>query len=277
MSGPVLSAVCGLLLLGGCVIHTDTSIPDGTYRNAANDTALIVDGELVEFHIPPTDSGTNPHRLGRAYPYQLSKDGSLHFMGSSNDSYYLRLILDCRWRWDGSSFQCRRDDGTTTVFARSTDKVPLPAASKQQAVWLAAAQHVLANESRSVNERGVLLIRSRTSFPGSKAALAQLRKQAAQGFCGLPATDAKLVLDALRWDRASSVRDVLENRPGFSLVDARPEKGDYLGLSSVAFDRQAITGYLNIDISGLAGSIVKMEWTDGAWVWSAECATWTNY
>lgn len=279
MRGHFCWVLCACVL-SGCALQPDSSIPDGTYRNSEDGTALIVDGGLVAFHVPPADRWNNPHRLGRSYPYELGKDGGLRFWGSSNDGYYLRVVLDCRWRWDGSAFLCERDDDRTSFFARSTGKVALPPASKEQAVWLAAAKYVRANAGEFDDHPEVpLQILARTSYPSSRIALAQLKKLAMQGFCELSARDARQVLEALRGAnyRQRSVRDVFEHRSEFRLVESRPEKGDHLGISAVVFDREATTAYLDLDIGGPSGSIVRMTRIGEEWGAFTECAAWTAY
>src|SRR5262245_8432945 len=96
--------------LAGCVASKG-GLPEGTYRGGdGRPGALIVDGSRVAFHTG-RDADVESRWDGRSYPFDLEANGSLHFWGSSNDVHYLRIILDCRWRWVGDGFECRRDDG----------------------------------------------------------------------------------------------------------------------------------------------------------------------
>jgi hypothetical protein len=255
--------------------HSRRYVPEVTGKDAA----LIVDDDEIAFHLPPDDRWRLASKAGRSFSYQVYEDGNLRLFGSSNDSYFLFLVMDCRWRWDGSTISCRRDDGGTMIFARDTAEGPRPPASQEQHVWLAASQHVLADESASVENPGPLPILSRTSYPASRLALSRLEDQTRNVLCDLSGKDTKEMLTALRWEnkRHRPVREVFEYRPEFKLVDSRPEEGDHLGLSRVVFARDTEFAYLNVDIGGQSGSIVRMEKKDGAWAWSAECATWTNY
>lgn len=282
MTAPSVFLLASIAMFGvaSCASQPKLALPDGTYREESGKVAALIvsDGE-VAFHLPPDDRWRLSSKTGRTYPYRLRDDGSLGFYGSSNDSYFLRLVLDYRWRWDGSKIEGTREDGATMTFARATGAGPWPPASQAQHIWLAAARHVLANESASAQRPGALSILARTSYPLSRRAMSRLKDEAQNGLCGLSGEDAKEVLSALRWvnARETNVRDVFEHRPEFALVDSPSVQGDYLGLSGVVFSRDTDFAHLNVDISGQSGSIVRMEKQDGAWAWSAECATWINY
>jgi hypothetical protein len=154
-----------------------------------------------------------------------------------------------------------------------------PPRTEEQRVWLAAARHVLANESAAATHPGPLSVHSRTSYPGFPASVAQLREAARNGLCDAPADDSAAILEQLEKLNAHqvSVREVFTGLPGFRVTDERPENGDYLGLSRVLISQDLQTAYLNLDISGLSGSIVQMKLENGEWRVMAECAQWASW
>ena len=281
MKGHALFVVCGCLLLTGCALTAERRVPDGTYLAVTDRTAVLVfDGDEAIVQMSATLDQGPTSWIGRGYSYNMSKSGDLHFIGTSAEAHTL-FELNRHCRWNGTSVECQRTTGDNVIYTRPPAGVAMPPATEEQRVWLAAAQHVQANESAGTSNLGTLAINSRTTFPG-RAAVSRMQKNAKQQFCGESREDARTiiyVLDRLG-GRERSVRDVFANLPEFALADSRPAKGDYLGLSEVLFYKGAKDtqfAYLNVDIGGQTGSIVKMEKQDGAWTWSAECATWTNY
>ena len=283
MKGHTLFVVCGCLLLAACASAAERRVPDGTYVAVTDRTAVLVfDGDEAIVQMSATLDQGPASWIGRGYSYNLSKSGDLHFIGTSAEAHY--LIEQNRYRhcrWNDPLVECQGNNGDDVTYMRPPAGVAMPPATEEQRVWLAAAQHVHATESAGMSTPAPLAINSRTTFPG-RAAVSRLQKNAKQEFCGESREDARTIIYVLNrlGGRARSVRDVFANRPEFALADSRPTKGDYLGLSEVLFykgtnDRQF--AYLNVDIGGQSGSIVKMEKQDGAWAWSAECATWTNY
>jgi len=109
------SAALALLLasLAGCA--APLHLPDGVYTGAQGAGTLTVSGDRVEVRIPVKDAST-PYEYG-TYGYNLSKDGSVLFYGSSNSSYYLMVVIDYQWRWTGTGFESTsRRDGAIATF-----------------------------------------------------------------------------------------------------------------------------------------------------------------
>jgi hypothetical protein len=175
------------------------------------------------------------------------------------------LLAGCAGMPNGGAFHGKRSGGADP--------------SPEQQVWLAVAQKVRANEMSSASKEFALAIYYQTSFPTHRAHVNQLEKQARDGFCGLSREQANGIVRSLRWQnkQPKSIGDGFDHRPEFVITDRRPRKGDYLGLSSVFFDRDGQTAYVNADISGLSGSLVKMRLKGGVWVWDVECATWVSW
>jgi hypothetical protein len=238
---------------------------------------LVFDGDEAIVDVPTIHERGPASWIGHSHFYDLDKDGELNFIATSAEAHYL-FEMNRACRWDGTSVKCLRSNGNNLTFVRAPTDVAMAPATEEQRVWLAAAQHVLANESAGTSKPGPLVVRSRTSFPG-RAAVSQLQKNAKQEFCGQSREGARSIVYVLNrlGGRERSVRDVFANRPEFSLTDSRPKKGDYVGLSEVLFHGEMQSAYLNVDISGRSGSIVKMEKKDGAWQWAAECATWISW
>lgn len=269
------------LLTAGCASLPDGGLPSGTYREVAGSgDAIVIDGEELTVYLPALHAGRRVFPDGRAFRYDVHADGFLMLYGSSNDTYYLDLTRFCAWRWSAPAIECHREGGAVTRFTRDTSGAVAPPAMPQQQVWLAAARQVLTNGNPNLaGASRALPVYHRTSFVGRRSSLAQLERQAAKGFCGLSREEAGGVVRSLHWQnkRTRSIGDVFDHRPEFAVVDRRPDSGDYLGLSDVMFSREGDTAYLNVDISGLSGSIVQMKRDGDSWAWAAECAVWTSY
>jgi hypothetical protein len=275
-----LSACLLSLVIAGCTHLPKGGVPEGTYRESSGSRdALVIEGMQVSVYLPELFAAFHPGADEREFAYQLNADGSLRLWSSSNDNYFLHVILDCDWRWTGAAIECARKDGTVKRFTRNTSGDPLPPATPEQQVWLAIARKVRANEMSSAGRELALSIYHETSFPTRRAQVTQLEKQARKGFCGLAQSESAGVVRSLRWQnkRAKSIGDVFEHRPEFSITDRHPSKGDYLGLSHVVFNRDGDTAYVNADIGGLSGSIVQAKLVNGAWTWAEECATWVSW
>ena len=101
------------VMLAGCA--SSLPLPDGTYANAQGAGTLIVKGDRVEVRIPA--EGRSPYEYG-ILGYDLYRDGTIRFMGSSNSSYYLFVVIDYQWRWTGTAIE-RKDqrDGRLVTYA----------------------------------------------------------------------------------------------------------------------------------------------------------------
>ena len=100
------------LLSAGCA---QLRVPDGMYTNADGVGTLTVREDRVEIAMP-TENPSTPYDKGD-YGYSLFEDGSVQFHGSSNSSYYLLVVLDYQWYWNGSAFERKdRRDGTIVTF-----------------------------------------------------------------------------------------------------------------------------------------------------------------
>ena len=109
-----LSVAPALLLvtLAGCA--APLRLPDGVYTSAEGAGTLTVKGDRVEVRIPA--NGASPYEYGD-YGYNLSRDGSVLFYGSSNSSYFVFVVTDYNWHWTGTGFESKsRRDGTTATF-----------------------------------------------------------------------------------------------------------------------------------------------------------------
>jgi hypothetical protein len=153
------------------------------------------------------------------------------------------------------------------------------ATTEEHRVWVAAAKHVLANESTGTEKVGQLSVFERTSFPGLAPSVEQLLLAAKNGFCGLPPAEAEATILKLRKLSAGeeSVRKVFAEHREFKVTAERPNEGDYLGLSKVLFSPDKRSAFFNLDIGGVSGSIVVMRFENGEWTKLEECAQWTSY
>ncbi len=165
------------------------------------------------------------------------------------------------------------------IMLASALALAAPPLTEEHKVWRAAAEHVRKDESATVSNPGALPILSRTSFPRFPGAISQLNAAAKAGFCGLNPREAEGLVEELVTLNAkeASTRSVFTEGPLFRLTDTRPEEGDHLGLSRVAFSKDRHTAYLNLDIGGMSGSIVKMRLEKGEWHFVMGCADWVSW
>ena len=99
-------------MLAGC--EATLPLPDGTYANAQGAGTLIVKGDRVEVRIPA--EGRSPYDSA-VLGYDLYRDGVIRFIGSSNSSYYLFVVIDNEWRWTGTAIERKdRRDGTLVTY-----------------------------------------------------------------------------------------------------------------------------------------------------------------
>lgn len=154
-----------------------------------------------------------------------------------------------------------------------------PPSTEEHKVWRAAAEHVREQESGSVSDPGPLPILSRTSFPRFLSAVSQLNASAKGNSCGLSPGDAAGLIEKLVElnSREVSTRPAFTGDPLFRLTDTRPEEGDHLGISQVIFSDDRQTAYLNLDIGGMSGAIVKMQIEKGEWRYVVGCAEWVSW
>jgi hypothetical protein len=263
------------LFIAGCVTGPSGRLPEGTYRAADAPGVLVINGDSITFHVPGREGTQTPASWGRRYSFDLEKDGSIRFWGSSNDSYYLSIILDCRWRWSGAALECRRDDGRTTRYSRQVGDAPLLPATREQQVWLAVAQ-VIAKNQAATGISGPLPIYQRTWIPANPDRRAQVKRQSRRNSCGDDTGDVpRAVAFLFRYDERS-LREVFERRPEFQLVEEWPGKAGSIGISSVVFDDRRHGAYVSIDYGGLKGSVIWLTRQNDEWTWERECWTWSG-
>jgi hypothetical protein len=162
---------------------------------------------------------------------------------------------------------------------RGPQGVPAPPVSDEQRVWLAAAEHVLADELQGRTPTSRMQVFHVTGFPAFRPAMERLKQAARDGYCGESARDSKYILSRLEGGRARPrlVGEVFEHRAQFEVTDHRPADGDYLRFSEVIFNRERTKAFLNVDISGLSGAIVRLTRTDGAWGGLTACVDWVSW
>lgn len=264
------------VLVAGCMASPSGRLPEGTYLSAGSDSGvLVVNGDSVTFHLAGGEHSQQPGSWGRRYPFDLEKDGSIRFWGSSNDSYYLDTILDCRWHWNGTALECRRDNGSTTIYARQVSNAPMVPATREQQVWLAAARLIARNKA-AAGISGPLSIYHRTWIPTNPDKRAQVKGQARRQTCGVESGDQMRVVAFLfRYDDRS-LREVFEHRTDFQVVEAWPGQADSIGVSSVVFDDHRHGAFVGVDFGGIKGSVVWMRLENDEWIWERECWTWNS-
>jgi hypothetical protein len=115
MTGLKRFAVLLLLLAGACATP-QRPIPAGTYYPEAGQERIVVVPSRIWFHVNVDTE--NPKVIGsREYPYEVTPDGRIHFVVSSNSSFGLRLAMDYEWLWqDGRIGRVDLETGKTTWF-----------------------------------------------------------------------------------------------------------------------------------------------------------------
>ena len=146
-------------------------------------------------------------------------------------------------------------------------------------VWRAAAEHIREAEAEIVSDPRPLPILARTSFPKFPNAVSQLSKAAESGFCGLNPGEAEELVRKLVTlnSKETSTRSIFKNDSLFRLTNTRPKVGDHLGISRVVFSEDRQTAYLNLDIGGMAGAIIKMRLEKKEWRYDVGCAEWVSW
>ncbi len=92
-------------------------IPSGTYYPESGDEKIMVIPSMIYFHV--NVDRKNPDIIGsRDYPYEVSPDGNIYFVVSSNSVFGLSLAMDYDWLWRGGKIvKVDLETGKTTVFA----------------------------------------------------------------------------------------------------------------------------------------------------------------
>jgi hypothetical protein len=148
-----------------------------------------------------------------------------------------------------------------------------PPHADEHKVWRAAVEHVREDEAESFSDPRPLPVLARSSFPKFPNAISQLNEAAKSGFCGLNPGEAEGLVRQLVALNANetSTRSGFENEPLFRVTETRPKVGDHLGISRVLFSKDRQSAYLNLDIGGMAGAIIKMRLEQKEWrmTWDA--------
>lgn len=103
------------MVAAGCAMPY-RPIPPGTYRPAAGEERIVVTASHIWFHV--NVDRENPDIIGsREYPYEVSADGSILFIVSSNSVYGLHLSMDYAWHWRGNEIvKTHTESGDETHF-----------------------------------------------------------------------------------------------------------------------------------------------------------------
>jgi hypothetical protein len=153
------------------------------------------------------------------------------------------------------------------------------AAADEAAVWRAVAAHVAQSERQAGGGIGTLSVLNVSSFPTMPYIHEQIDQGAEKGLCGLTSLESSEMLAHLRRQNTETVQldGFLSALPEVVLTSSRPPEGDYLGMSRVVFIANRQTAFLDLDISGLSGVIVRVDKVGAAWVPGGECVEWVSW
>jgi len=165
---------------------------------------------------------------------------------------------------------------TASALAASANA---PAANEEVTVWRAVIAHVAQSERQATSGIGTLSVLNVSSFPTMPYVQEQLDQGASKGFCGLSSHESAEILVQLRKQNTSAVQidSSVSTIPEVVLTSSRPPNGDYLGMSRVVFIASGQAAFLNLDISGLSGAIVRVNKVGDDWVAAGECVEWVTW
>ena len=104
---------CAVLLAAAC--SSSPPIPNGYYTNKATASELLVRGNKIEFRVPAHSELTK--RSSGTYNYHLRPDGWVRLYGPADDKYFLWVVGESLWYWNGSAFEMRnKRDGTVVTY-----------------------------------------------------------------------------------------------------------------------------------------------------------------
>lgn len=106
-----------ILLSAAACAAPDRPIPAGTYYPEFGDERIVVVPSMIYFHVNVDKQ--KPDIIGsREYPYELSPDGKIYFVVSSNSRFGLRLAMNYEWLWrDGRIGKVDLETRKTIWFA----------------------------------------------------------------------------------------------------------------------------------------------------------------
>lgn len=115
MHGLKAFIVLSFLVVTACG-QPNRPIPAGTYYPESGDERIVVVPSMIYFHV--NVDRQRPDVIGsRDYPYEVSPDGAIYFVVSSNSRFGLSLVMDYEWLWrDGRIGKVHLETGKTTWF-----------------------------------------------------------------------------------------------------------------------------------------------------------------
>lgn len=109
--------VVAMALFAAACSQPNRPIPAGTYFPESGDEKIVVVPSMIYFHV--NVDRQKPDIIGsREYPYEMSPDGTIRFVVSSNSRFGLRLAMDYDWIWrDGRIGKVDLETGKTVWFS----------------------------------------------------------------------------------------------------------------------------------------------------------------
>jgi len=106
----------------GCVsAHETKRITNGVYREATSIESVTVRGETVEFKIRVVKLDRE-RVFSRLYRYELTENGKIRVLASSNDPVFVGGVLQYDWFWDGRDIIRKEPkSGNSVIFDLQTE------------------------------------------------------------------------------------------------------------------------------------------------------------
>jgi len=109
-------------VMTGCVsAHETKRITNGVYREATSIESVTVRGETVEFKIRVVKLDRE-RVFSRLYRYELTENGKIRVLASSNDPVFVGGVLQYDWFWDGRDIIRKEPkSGNSVIFDLQTE------------------------------------------------------------------------------------------------------------------------------------------------------------
>jgi hypothetical protein len=156
----------------------------------------------------------------------------------------------------------------------------LPAATPLQeepAVWKAMVEF-LATDNASKPYRQLYLQSDFETGPLVTNSISDPTRREYKDLCGLSNSDAKAMVAQLQAVNSESVpfEQSIAEAGDLKLTKKKVPKARYVALSRVTFDPTNQYAWLAVDLSGTAGSIMRLDKVAGRWTRTAKCGGWVR-
>ena len=159
----------------------------------------------------------------------------------------------------------------------ATPVLPADPRDEEPAVWKALVEF-LAADSASKPFRQLYLHSDFETAPLVTSSMADTTRREYKDLCGLSNSDAKAMVAQLQAVNSESVpfEQSIAEAGDLKLTKKKVPKARYVALSRVTFDPTNQYAWLAVDLSGTAGSIMRLDKVAGRWTRTAKCGGWVR-